>query len=62
MESKSEKLAKRLGHNEFKATDGWLYRGKCRFGIKFKKAHGEKDAVSAEEGKFTKLPNFLQKR
>jgi hypothetical protein len=37
---------------------------KCRFGIKFKKAHGEKgivDAVSAEQWKSTKLPNLLQK-
>jgi hypothetical protein len=41
-----------------------LFRWKCRFGIKFKKAHGEKDsadAASAEQGKSTKLPNLLQK-
>jgi hypothetical protein len=36
---------------------------KCRFGIKFKKAHGEDsaDAVSDEKWKSTKLPNLLQK-
>jgi hypothetical protein len=37
---------------------------KCRFGIDFKKAHGEKgsaDALSAEQWKSTKLPNLLQK-
>jgi hypothetical protein len=57
-------VAKRLGHNDLKATDGWLSRWKCRFGIKFKMAHDEKgsaDAVSAEQWKSTKLPNLLQK-
>jgi hypothetical protein len=48
-----------LGHNDFKATDGWLSRWKCRFGIKFEKAHGEND--SAEQCKSTKLLNLLQK-
>jgi hypothetical protein len=60
----SQELAKRLGHNDFKGTDGWLSRWKCRFGIRFKKAHGETgsaDAVSAEQLKSTKLPNLLQK-
>jgi hypothetical protein len=40
-----------------------LSRWKCTFGIKFKKAYGEDsaDAVSAEQWKFTKLPDFLQK-
>jgi hypothetical protein len=51
VKSRSEELAKRLRHNDFRATDGWLSRWKYGFGIKFKKAHGEKntaDAVSAE--------------
>jgi hypothetical protein len=51
-EKKSEELAKRLGLNDFKATDGWLSQWKYRFWIKFKKAHGEKssaDAVSSEQ-------------
>jgi hypothetical protein len=60
--SKSEELVNKLGHNIFTAPDGGLSRWKCRFGIKFKKAHGEKDradAVSAEQWKSTKLPNLL---
>jgi hypothetical protein len=55
----SEKLAKKLGHNDFKATDGWLPPRKCRFGTKFKKVQGEKD--SAEQQKSIKLPNWLKK-
>jgi hypothetical protein len=64
LKSKSEKLAKRMGHNDFKAIDGWLSQWKCRFGMKFKKAHSEKDcvvAVNAEQWKSIKLPNLLQK-
>jgi hypothetical protein len=45
--SKSVELAKRLGHNNFKAIDGWLSQWKCRFGIKFKKAYGEKSSADA---------------
>jgi hypothetical protein len=51
-------LAKKLGHNDFKAINGWLYRWKCRFRIKFTKAQGEKDSpgdLSAEQQKSTKL-------
>jgi hypothetical protein len=36
-----------------------LSRWKCRFGIKFEKAFGEKGG-SAERQKSTKLPNLLQ--
>jgi hypothetical protein len=53
--SSTEKLC----HNDFKATDGWLAQWKCRFGIKFRKADGEKD--SADTGNSRKLPNLLQK-
>jgi hypothetical protein len=41
-----------------------LSRWRCRFGIKFKKANGEKDSadtVSAEQWKSTRLPNLQQK-
>jgi hypothetical protein len=38
----SEGLGKRLGHNNFKATDGWSSQRKCRFAIKFKRAHDGK--------------------
>jgi hypothetical protein len=61
LKSKSQEFVKKLGHNDFTATDGWLSRWKCRFGIKFKNAHGEKesaDALSAEQRKDTKLTNL----
>jgi hypothetical protein len=60
LKSKSEDLAKKLGHNYFNATNGWLSRWKCRFGTKLKKAHGE-DSIDAEKWKYTKLLNLLQK-
>jgi hypothetical protein len=41
LKSKSEDLTKKLGHNDFKATDGWLSRWKYTYGIKFMKAHSE---------------------
>jgi hypothetical protein len=59
LKSKSQELARKLDHNHFKARDGWLSQWECRFGIKFKKAHSEKD--SAEQCKSKKLPNLLQK-
>lgn len=64
LKTKSEELAKKLGHINFKATDGWLSRWKTRHAIKFKKAHGEKDSAdttSAEGWKNTKLPELLHK-
>jgi hypothetical protein len=58
----SEELAKRLGHNDFKAKDGCLSRQKCRFAMKFKKVRGEDsaNAVNAEQWKSIKLPNLLR--
>ena len=41
LEEKANHFASAL-NNDFKATNGWLYRWKVRHGIKFKKAHGEK--------------------
>jgi hypothetical protein len=63
LKNKSEELAKKLGNDDFKATDGWLSRWKCRHDTKFKKAHGEKDSadVCAEEWKSKKVPELLQK-
>ena len=64
LKKKSEKLAKKQGRDDFKATDGWLSRWKCRHDIKFKKAHGEKDSAdigAAEEWKSKKVPELLQK-
>jgi hypothetical protein len=62
LKKKSEELAKKLGHDGFKATDGWLSRWKCRHDNKFKKTHGEKDGadVGAEEWKSKKVPELLQ--
>ena len=63
LKSKSEEFAKKLGHIDFKATDGWLSRWKIRSGIKFKKAYGEKasaDFASAEQWKL-RLSSLLQK-
>jgi hypothetical protein len=37
LKKKSEELAKKLGHDYFKATDGWLSQWKCRNDIKFRK-------------------------
>ena len=48
LKAKSEVLAKKLGSNDFKATDGWLSRWKARHNIKFKKAHGDKSSVDNE--------------
>lgn len=64
LKGKAEELAKKLGHDDFKATDGWLSRWKSRHEIKFKKAHGEKESADvggAEEWKLTKLPELLAK-
>jgi hypothetical protein len=60
----SQELAKRLGHNDFKATDGRLSSRKCWFGTRFNKALGETGsahAISAKQWKPTKLQNLLQK-
>lgn len=57
LKSKSEELAKKLGHNDFKATDGWLSRWKARSGIKFKRVYGEKESV---EQQLLNLPNLLK--
>jgi hypothetical protein len=47
LKSKPEKIGKKLGQNDFKATYGWLSR--CD------------DAVSAEQWKSTNMPHLLQK-
>jgi hypothetical protein len=52
--SKSKELSEELRHNDFKETDGWLPRWKCKFGAELNKANGEKvsvDAVSAQQCK-----------
>ena len=64
LKNKAEELARKLDHFDFKATDGWLLRWKCKHLIHFKKAHGEKssaDFASVEEWKSTILPELLCK-
>ena len=39
---KAEDLAKKLGHTNFVATEGWLSRWKARHQIRYKQAHGVK--------------------
>jgi hypothetical protein len=47
LKSKTEELAKRLCHKDLKATNVWLSRSKCKFGIKLKNVHGEKGSADA---------------
>lgn len=64
LKNKAEELAKKLGYEDFKSTDGWLSRWKSRKDIKFKREHGEKksaDTESAETWKTEHLPGLLEK-
>ena len=63
LKEKAEHLAKKLGHTNFVATEGWLSRWKARHQIRYKRAHGEKgsaDIKSAEEWTSTILPGLLE--
>ena len=40
LKEKAENLAKKLGHTNFVATEGWLSRWKARHQIRYKRAHG----------------------
>ena len=60
---KAEDLAKKLGHTNFVATEGWLSCCKARHQIRYKRAHGEKgsaDIKSAEGWTSTILPGLLE--
>jgi hypothetical protein len=64
LKAKSEDLARKLGNDEFKVTNGCLSRWKVRYDIKFKISHGEKASANSEcadEWKLTKLPQILAK-
>jgi hypothetical protein len=41
LQTKASLLAKELGHNDFKCSDGWLHRFKQRKGISFRVIRGE---------------------
>ena len=59
---KSKDFAKRLG-SDFTPSTGWLARWKKRMGIKFKRAHGEKnsaDVAAAENWLANRLPELLE--
>jgi hypothetical protein len=61
VEKQVRRSATKLGHKDFKATDGWLSRWKFSFGIKLKKAQSKKDiadAVSAEQN-LSHLPQIF---
>ena len=38
---KAEEISKQLGHNEFRASEGWFYRWKKRHDLSYIKLHGE---------------------
>ena len=64
LKEKAEDLAKKLGHTNFVATEGWLSCWKVRHQISYKQAHGEKgsaDIKSAEEWTSTMLPGLLDR-
>lgn len=64
LEQKAEFFAEKIGHSDFKATEGWISRWKDRHNIKFKRFHGEKssaDTNGANEWSLAKLPEILKK-
>ena len=64
LKEKAEDLAKKLGHTNFVATEGWLSCWKARHQIRYKQAHGEKgsaDIKSAEEWTSTILSGLLDR-
>ena len=42
----AERFANNIGHHEFKASEGWLYRFKLRHGLTGKKVYGESYTTS----------------
>lgn len=48
LEEKARQFTTALDKPDFKVTNGWLCRWKARHGIKYKKAHGEKNDADLE--------------
>jgi len=64
LQQKAEFFAEKIGHGNFKATEGWISRWKDRNNIKFKRFHEEKssaDTNGADEWSLAKLPEILKK-
>ncbi|VVC31378.1 Homeobox domain-like,HTH CenpB-type DNA-binding domain [Cinara cedri] len=64
LQQKAEIFVEKIGHGNFKATEGWMSRWKDRNNIKFKRFHGEKssaDSNGADEWSLAKLPEILKK-
>lgn len=61
VKTKAEQFAARLGHNDFKASNGWLDNFKKRHDIGFRKVSGESASVSDEVSSEWKalLPSLL---
>ncbi|XP_060879159.1 tigger transposable element-derived protein 4-like [Metopolophium dirhodum] len=55
LKCKAEELSRKIGNNQFIATDGWLSRWKNRHEIKFKRVHGEKDESASNDWKVDRL-------
>lgn len=62
LQEKAMQFAKELGHDEFKASNGWLESWKIRYSIKFYKICGESGDVDMEKvNDFRdKLPELIQ--
>ena len=65
LKTKSKAFAKEFGvdDDKFKASNGWFDRWRVRMGVKFKRAHGEKnsaDVPAAENWIENRLPELLQ--
>ena len=61
--SKAESIARKVGHMDFRATDGWFSRWKARHGIVFTKLAGEAaEADNTAANKFIEeeLPEILR--
>ncbi|GBN39542.1 Tigger transposable element-derived protein 4 [Araneus ventricosus] len=48
LKGKAEQFAQKLGHKDFKTTNGWLQNFKNHHNIVFRKLYGESQSVSDE--------------
>jgi transposase-like protein len=57
---KADELAQKLGHTDFKASNGWLNRFKQRHGITFMKVCGEANSVNLDSDDMNAWQSKLQ--